>query len=549
MFGPSAELIGGEDRYEVRVKLGQFTSVQPAPNKDEGGDGESTTEVRQTISIAISAGPSSGDGPPANMKMPTSISTYYRFSDGIMYSSQSKALFTIDLPSRDSMKLSAEDEASDMYADFDFREIPQELKTAFWNTVEASAATWLQRFDNEAIGDYSLRRSIGEGRLSLMKAALFDIERIRFGMKLSPDGIEPVTGGLKVSVRPNSQLSSTLRSLSDRGSRLGGFYSDESPLVISSTLNLPEWTRLFAAAFVESLRLKLRESAGGDEGAGLLIDDLMAPLRDSASAGMMDAAVAMKGDLKSGLVLAGGLRMENAEQFLVSLESLLLARSGESALSVSKETIADHSVVTIRSESTQVPGTEAKTPVNLHLAATGSWLWMAAGGDVHEGSSSRAVITELIQNSSQNTERSGQAMPLYVRFRLDQWLGETEDNFSKAPNELLTSLEKWISRATTPQFSMMINGEKVESKSEEPEFNSYTKKILKPESSQLELKVRAAPEELLVDATVGTGIIKFCAAQYVESQSRMFRNMPIQFQGIGGGNGVKIQGSSIRIGK
>ncbi len=172
MFGPSAELIGGEDRYEVRVKLGQFTSVQPAPNKDDGGDGESTTEVRQTISIAISAGPSSGDGPPANIKMPTSISTYYRFSDGIMYSSQSKALFTIDLPSRESMKLSTEEEASDMYADFDFREIPQELKTAFWNTVEASAATWLQRFDNEAIGDYSLRRSIGEGRLSLMKAAL-----------------------------------------------------------------------------------------------------------------------------------------------------------------------------------------------------------------------------------------------------------------------------------------------------------------------------------------------------------------------------------------
>ncbi len=54
------------------------------------------------------------------------------------------------------------------------------------------------------------------------------------------------------------------------------------------------------------------------------------------------------------------------------------------------------------------------------------------GGDLNEGNSARAAITELIQKSGSNTERSGESIPFYVRFRLDRWLGESEDGFSKA---------------------------------------------------------------------------------------------------------------------
>ena len=52
----------------------------------------------------------------------------------------------------------------------------------------------------------------------------------------------------------------------------------------------------------------------------------------------------------------------------------------------------------------------------------------------------------------------------------------------------------------------------------------------------MELKVRSAEQELLVDARVGTGLARFAVAQYLDAQSRMFKgfSMPIT---IGGPNG------------
>ncbi len=91
-MGPLAEVIGSDNFFEVKLKLGQVMTQTP-PQPEDGGDGK--TEVRQTVTIAVSVGGT--EGAPADFKPPSSLSFYYRYSDGIMYSSRSEALRTIEL--------------------------------------------------------------------------------------------------------------------------------------------------------------------------------------------------------------------------------------------------------------------------------------------------------------------------------------------------------------------------------------------------------------------------------------------------------------------
>lgn len=564
-MGAASELIGGDDRYEVKLNFGKMIAAAAPPDgSDKGGaDGEGKPQVR-SFAITIQADVGSGDpdskSAPPNFKPRQSISTFYRYVDGIMYSSSTSALHKIELPNRKSLLLNEEEATNDLYADFDFREIPIELKRAFWTTLEATASTWLQKFDNEATGDYSFRRAIGEGRLELLKAALFDIDRLRFSLNLSTDGVAPIVSKLKVTARENSPFALALEVLGRSSSQLDVLRDDSSPLVVSSTVNLPEWSKPFAVGFVDSLRLKLREAAGGDDGAGVLIDDVMLPVQASVAAGQFDSAVCLRGDTKTGLVLAAGVRMVDAERFLPSLESLLLVNAADQRLHVSRSRIDDYTVVTMRADSVPIPRTQTESsapemPLNVHLAATGSWLWITVGGlgaSATDDDPDRAlsVLTELVQGSHANLSRQGEAIPLMVRFRLDQWLGETPDGLSRVPQMLLTELERWVSKETTPQKMVMsINGAKVEqAKPEAAKFTSFAAKVFRPESSELDLRVRTASRELVVDATVGIGIIKFFAAQYLDSQNRMFSGMPMQFKmtpGAGGGKGVQ----TIRIGR
>ena len=549
--GPMAELIGEDDRYQIKLDFSKLMAATPkvaAPGEGDGeGEGDRKPKEVRTFAITIQAGsgtggPSKGPGP----SMPKSMSTYYRFFDGIMYSSQSKVLHEIDLPTRDSLKLDELTAGHDLYADFDLREIPITLKRAFWSTLESSAAGFLQRFDNEAISDYALRRVIGEGKLELLRAALFDIDRVRFSLSLSPDGLQPFISQLRVTARDNSQLARSFSALSHQNSQLASLKSSETPLVIASTLRLPEWIQPFAAGFVDSARLKLRAAAGGDEGAGVLVDNMIQPIADSVQTGIVDAAVSLRGSVQEGLIVAGGLRLQDAEHFLTSIESLLLIHGTPIGISVSRSTIRDYQVLSVRSDKVDVPAAGTATSINLHLVATGSWLWMTSGGDPALSTSSEdpafQALSELVDDSADESRRTGEAVPLLIRFRLNQWLGETQQDFSRVPQQLLTSLERWVSEVTTPRaFSISVNGKAIEQKKDEPPtFNSYAAKLFRPETSELEVAVRTAPRELVVDATVGTAVVRFFAAQYIDSQSRMFRNIPMQFS-VPSGEGRQIQ--------
>lgn len=83
--------------------------------------------------------------------------------------------------------------------------------------------------------------------------------------------------------------------------------------------------------------------------------------------------------------------------------------------------------------------------------------------------------------------------------------------------------------------------------SDSDSFTSYAAKVFKPESSELELKVRTASREMVVDLSVGTALVKFGIAQFLESQNRIFKGMNFEF-GPGSGAPGSSGSRTIKIG-
>jgi hypothetical protein len=530
-MGPAAELIGKDDRYEVKLTLKQLMAGPPP--QPEGGD-DDEPQVTRTFSIVIqadSAGSLSGK-PGAPPAPPRSISTYYRYVDGIMYSSSLDIVHTVDLPTQENLKLDESESQNDLHADFDLSEIPIALKRAFWNALEASAGTWLQRFDDEAPGEYSLRRSVGEGRLELIRAGLFDVERVRFSLKLPQDDEQQVVANLRVTARDGSQLARTLDQLGRQRSQLSALQDESSPLVVSSSILIPEWAAPAATGIVESLRLRLREAAAEDGSLGVLIDDLMAPLAEATQSRAFDAAFSLRGSPATGLVLQSGIRLPDAEQFLSSLQTTINVLPGGQFVA-SPLTVDDYNGISIRSDEPLAVGEHLSIPLQMHLAATGSWLWITFGGDTAVD-----ALADLVNHSEDQLAKRAKGMPLHIQFSLSNWLADTEDEYGALPKNALMAFERWLGQVTQPRMMMMtmqVNGKPVEfGNRDESMFKSYAGKLLTEKNSDLDIKVQTFGRELTVDATVGTGVVQFAAAQYVAAQANMFSNIPIMFSRPGG---------------
>ena len=532
-MGPMGELIGEGDKLEVKMNLRRVSFETPTDAKST--DGDKPTEFRIEVRTQVSV----GDAPSSSeLKTPTSFSTYYRFHDGIAYSGRMKALHFIDLPGQESMLVKDGAAGEDIHAVFDLTQIPKHLKQALWMSIQSRTQTYMQRFDNEALGDYSVRHALGQGRLEFLKAAMFDVDNAEFSLKFAKSDEDPIKAKLSVKARKESQLAQTLKQLNRTPSRLGVLRNDESPLVFSSTLDLPDWTQPLAREFVTSLQIKLQESAQ-DDSVGQMIEDLFAPILAAAEEGQLDGAVRMEGDVDAGMVLAGGLRLPDAERFHSTLETLLLVKSADGKFSTGRSKVGDADVITVSFDELQLPFAEQAIPLQVHLAGSGSYLWFAVGGENAIDS-----LEAHIGNQQSVLDAQVKPMPILVRMRLSDWLNQDGDAASQVPNQMLNKLERMISDMLSPMFNFQVNvnGSSVKPKMKS-EFVSYADKVLKGRLGDLELSSESSGSTLSVNAEVGTGVVKFLLAQYAAAQNRMFSNMKFNFDPkmLEGGKGTSVR--------
>ena len=544
MMGPMGELLGEDENFEVKMNLKRISEGANITLGDNPGDDDGkplvqafTIEIKSEIALGGAQAKATGEA------MPGSFSTFYRYHDGIMYSSQLKALSKLELPSLKSMQIADENAGDDIHAQFDLTQIPQFLKQQLWMVLQAEALTYMQRFDDENPGDYSVRHAIGQGRLELLKAAMFDVDKAKFSLKLPETDETPIKAMLKIEARDESQLAQSLKQLNRTPSRLGALRNNESPLVVSTSFDLPDWTQPLAKTFVESLQVKLQESTD-DAAVKTLIGDLFLPVLKAAEEGQLDAAVRMDGNFEEGMVLAGGLRLPDAEQFHSCLETLLLVGSANGRFSVGRSQIGESQAVTIASENLSLPFLDQQIPVQLHLVGSGNYVWFSLGGP-----NASSVLESQIGNQESVLNAQTESMPLHVRLRLSEWLSGDSEGFSKVPYMALMKAEQFVSDVVTPVFggaSITMNGVNVTAK--KPEFTSFADKTLKGNAADLEVSARTFGRTLSVDASIGTGVAKFIVAQYAAAQNRMFSNIKFDFNPamLKDAKGKQIQ--SIRIG-
>ena len=530
MMGPLGELEGADDQYTLTLNLRKIAAPQPVPMP---GDDKQVTSVSVVISVNAVGTP--GDAP-ARIA-PTSIKTYFRYHDGVMYSSRSNALFSLTLPDRQSLQLEDENAGLDLFADFDLSQIPADFRQAFRSALESQVSVFLQRFDSEAAGQYALRRVLAEGRFELLKSALFDIDRARFSLQLSPAPGQPVVSRLRIQARPGTPLASGLALISSRSSQLSSLHDERSPLLVAGTLAIPELVRPFASALLQSAALRLGEITGESPSAPVIIEDLAQSLQQTIDSGVIDAAVCLRGNVRDGLVPCAAIRLESAETFLNALDLLLQITTARDYITVRPGTAGNYRMLSISAEDTPVPFAGGALPLQLHLAATGSWLWMTLGED-------RAVsqLKELTAASEESLSRNGRAVPLRIRMNLDGWLGEAADPLSEVPSRWLQTLERWLQVTTAPKMAFSINGQTPESTTASADkFNSFASKALTSGDAGLDFSVRTAESELLVEAEFGRGIARLAVAQFLDAQSRMFEGVKLQFDSGDGKGTLKLQ--------
>lgn len=539
--GPVAELIGEGDFYEIKMDFSKFATLANAaePSQNDAPAEDGVQQERRTISIVVTSRVDAADGlaggakadPP---KLPSSTSTYYRYSDGVMYSCPGNLLKQIKLPTLESLKLTGEESSDDLYADFDLTEIPDNLKRVFWSALEAQASVFLQRFDEEAEGDYSLRRAISQGRLELLKTMLFDIDRARLTLNLPTDSSQQIVAKLKITARNNSPLAGTLRVLSNGSSQLTVLQDEQAPLLISSSLEIPDFLRPLGAALLDSVGMKLKQATADIAAAESLVDELIAPLKKSVTAGTMDSAICLRGTVESGLIPCAAMRIEDAESFLGAMQTFIQVKGSNSNLHLSQQRFGDYAMFSVHLEKAFIPVAGTAIPVQFNVCGTGSWVWLTVGGEP-----AQAMLKELVTNSNEHTSKSGQATPLLVRLRLQQWLGNTDDPISKLPQQVLNATEEFLGKATRPQMMISVNGASVDSKARTPaSFTSYAAKVFEANDSSFDFRVRTAERELFADATVGIGLAKLAVAQFLHSQSEMFKGMNFQMMPTGDGKGA-----------
>ena len=573
---PGAELIGKDDRFEVKVNVRRFTLASPA----QGKNGEKRISAVVRIDIGSSDN-SDGAGQP-KIRIPNSFSTWYRYHDGFMYVGQTDALHHVSLPAGETMQPESDMVEFDVHGRLDLRDVPEFLRQLVWQQWQAKALTLMQRLDNEEEGKHAVRHTLGEGKLELFRSALFDVDKVEFSFKLpkpkpsqkqpqngnipattsqlqnrislkfdSTDDVvlstvngpefddSPVTASIKVEARENSKLAAALQQLNERPSRLGTIRSDESPFLISSSLQLPEFSQDLATRFIDSLRTRLNETV---EDSGVFLDEVFAPILAAVADRELDLALRMDGDAESGLVLTGGCRLPEAERFRSAVQSLLLAETDSAKIQIEHTQLGDMEATSISADAFRVPFLPEQVPGQVHLAATGSYLWFAIGGP-----GTREKLEGVVNDRDTILNGRVESIALLVRLRLSEWMGDHE-GASRTPQLFVQTAEQQLSQLFSGMFRSAVRiGNVDQPPTEQRPFTGYAEKILEKNASDFELSVRSYGRTLTLDAQADPGVVKFLAAQYVAAQSQVFNNVflrvkpAIESLNKDGKKGTKIQ--------
>jgi hypothetical protein len=306
--------------------------------------------------------------------------SFFRFHDGFMFESQTKALHTMKLPSGDSLR---QMDNADVNGEVTFHpdRIPMGLRMLGWNALSTAAGAELQQWDGESDVDYAVRRSAGDAGLALVRSAMFDTEKVSTWLKLAFDE-SPVLGEFRISSRNNSDLGRTLRELSSAERRFAPILNDDAAATIYLAARLPEEWRNVVSAYVASLSedaTSSSEYSDAERAAQLTWNKSYGAV---AEHGNLEICVKLGWSKESGGVIYGGVQLNENPELLAAIQS---EENDDGELDTQSEMVQLHDMSMLKM---LIPEDSELEPVKLshiYLANVDSCLWFAVGGEnAHE---------------------------------------------------------------------------------------------------------------------------------------------------------------------
>ena len=306
--------------------------------------------------------------------------SYFRFHDGFMFESPTKALHTMKLPSGDSLR---QMDNADVNGEVTFHpdRIPMGLRMLGWNALSTAAGAELQQWDGESDVDYAVRRSAGDAGLALVRSAMFDTEKVSTWLKLAFDE-SPVLGEFRISSRNNSDLGRTLRELSSAERRFAPILNDDAAATIYLAARLPEEWRNVVSAYVASLSedaTSSSEYSDAERAAQLTWSKSYGAV---AEHGNLEICVKLGWSKESGGVIYGGVQLNENPELLAAIQS---EENDDGELDTQSEMVQLHDMSMLKM---LIPEDSELEPVKLshiYLANVDSCLWFAVGGEnAHE---------------------------------------------------------------------------------------------------------------------------------------------------------------------
>ncbi len=409
--GPVSKLDGSGDLYSMvltntwRVEENAIKPVsssevvqEPGATADNAEIGVDETPPSSSGNVTISIGASSGTGVfigsnssqgegkliEENGKQfreySSQSTSFFRFHDGFMFESQTKALHTMKLPSGDSLR---QMDNADVNGEVTFHpdRIPMGLRMLGWNALSTAAGAELQQWDGESDVDYAVRRSAGDAGLALVRSAMFDTEKVSTWLKLAFDE-SPVLGEFRISSRNNSDLGRTLRELSSAERRFAPILNDDAAATIYLAAHLPEEWRNVVSAYVASLSedaTSSSEYSDAERAAQLTWNKSYGAV---AEHGNLEICVKLGWSKESGGVIYGGVQLNENPELLAAIQS---EENDDGELDTQSEMVQLHDMSMLKM---LIPEDSELEPVKLshiYLANVDSCLWFAVGGEnAHE---------------------------------------------------------------------------------------------------------------------------------------------------------------------
>lgn len=317
------------------------------------------------------------------VKQSYSYTQFFRYHDSLMFSSSFEELATMDLPSRDSLTSRVSSD-NDMGAEANFDRIPEAIKTLGWSMLSASAGPQLQRRDEEAAVDATLRKTSLSTGLDIVKSVMFDVDKLDGWLRFANADLDSLKGQLNFKTRRNSGLVKQLDEIASATSRMAPVLRDDAAATFHTCFRVSKDAAETLPALSDWFQHTLANSGVSEDSTLDAAAKIGRTLIELSERRDIELLVKAGYTEESGGVIYGGLQVGENTQLLESVYRLARETAPASASDAfGLTTIGERQVLSVKLPPEFTQATKAQTSLQLtdvFMVRQGPNLWFAVGG-------------------------------------------------------------------------------------------------------------------------------------------------------------------------